>query len=320
MENIFTVPQTEAAKRLDIYLSETLPNISRTWIKKQIMAGKVIVNGKSETRPQLKLKGGETVEVNVSGGMNQNTPELLLLEEDVDFHDLKIIFENRDFLAINKPSGLVVHPGAGNRLGTLAAKVKAYLRSKGEDQGDALRAGLVHRLDVETSGVILFAKNERILAQLSKLFAERKVQKVYLAVAMGAITDSFSCDSALGRDPYNRKKISSRARNARFAQTKFVPILGSEDGQYTLLAAYPRTGRTHQIRVHMAESGHPIAGDPKYGGIKMPRLMLHALRLDFTLEQPYKLSVLPGQDFIAVLEALKFNITEARKQWRSLLK
>lgn len=320
MENTFTVPQREAAKRLDIYLAETMPNISRTWIKKQIIAGNVMVNGESETRPQLKLKGGETIHLKDSEAMDRNTPDLPLLEEDVDFNDLKIIFENKDFLAINKPSGLVVHPGAGNTLGTLAAKVKAYLRSKGEDQWDALRAGLVHRLDAETSGVILFAKDEHSLAQLSKLFAERKVQKVYLAVAMGIISDSFSCDSAIGRDPYNRKKISSRARNARSAQTKFIPLLGSEDRRYTLLAAYPKTGRTHQIRVHLAESGHPIAGDPKYGGIRMPRLMLHALRLDFSLDQPYRLSVMPGQDFVGILETLKFNITEARKKWRSLLK
>ncbi len=212
-----------------------------------------------------------------------------------------------------------MHPGAGNYQGTLAAQVKAYLQDQNWLDGEpwSIRTGLVHRLDKPTSGVILFAKDPLSLAKLSELFAQRQISKTYLAVVEGKFERPVKIESGLGRDPYNRKKISSRTRQPRPATTEIAPLLVSTTSKYSLVVARPKTGRTHQIRVHLAENGFPLVGDTTYRGPKATRLLLHAYQLEFT--SPFangkgqgsgtlKLSAPLPDNYLALLSELGFNL------------
>jgi 23S rRNA pseudouridine1911/1915/1917 synthase len=207
---------------------------------------------------------------------------------------LDILYEDADLVVINKPAGMVVHPGAGARTGTL---VHALL-ARGENWstiGGEERPGIVHRLDRGTSGVMIAARNDRAHRHLSAQFKERTVEKIYVALVWGDVRNArFRIDAPLGRDTVNRKKISSRTSHARSALTEFVVTARFEG--FTLLDALPRTGRTHQIRAHLQGAGHPIVGDGTYGGDRwralgpsrlrktlseFHRLALHARRLSF---------------------------------------
>ncbi len=262
--------------RLDVYLTGAIPEQSRSRIRKLIDEGMVRINGKAK-KSGYKLKCGDRIAVDVDieeHGLSAPAAQAIPLE---------ILFDDDDIIVVDKPSGMVVHPGAGNKEGTL---VNALLgRFPGiEGVGPEARPGIVHRLDKETSGVMVVARNQRAYASLVKQFKDRDVHKTYLGLVRGKMSSPEGrLDWAIGRHPKNRQKISVKTRHPRPAVT-FYKVLGSVGG-YSLLEIKPITGRTHQIRVHMAAAGHPIAGDSRYGHRRekpgIPRLFLHAHKLSF---------------------------------------
>lgn len=272
-------------QRLDCFLVEQPDIHTRSFARKLISKGKVSVNLSWDIKSGMLLKFSDTVEY---------TP-FLDLEMDIVPEDipLDIIFENSEMMVINKQSGLVVHPGAGNIQGTL---VSGLLHHWGEvPEGlDSVRPGIVHRLDKDTSGVLIVAKTPQFQSYLSGLFKDRKIEKRYKALVYGKVKKS--CDkivTQIGRHVTERKKMSVHARNGRKAITEYcldgVYVNPSENKQFfSLLSVRLHTGRTHQIRVHMKHIGHPVVGDRIYAGrkfIKMfqeaPRQLLHANSLKF---------------------------------------
>jgi 23S rRNA pseudouridine1911/1915/1917 synthase len=259
--------------RLDKYVGEMCPGLSRTHAQQLITDGLVTVNGKT-AKSGLKLVAGDKVEVNIP-------PEAGTALEGEDI-PLNIIFEDADLLVIDKPPGLAVHPAPGTPSGTLANAVVHYLPSIAKD-ADALRPGIVHRLDKDTSGLIIVAKNRVAQANLSDQFKARTVKKTYITLVTGRLTpEKGIIEADIGRDPKNRQRMAvvSEGRDAR---TNYQVIRYFDN--YTLLEIHPETGRTHQIRVHLAAIGYPVVGDTTYG---LPtkflrRQFLHAGKLAFNL-------------------------------------
>jgi 23S rRNA pseudouridine1911/1915/1917 synthase len=270
----FPVPAETSGARLDAWLAAQPGAPTRSQIKTAADDDRLQVDGKP-VRASYKLRGGETVEL--------VEPEV----DPADFQvvgeaiDLEVLYEDDDMLAVNKPAGMVVHPAAGNRSGTL---VHALLHRDPRIAwpGQPERAGVVHRLDRETSGVILVAKNVRALEALSKQFRERTIRKTYLALVHGVLKEAGRIDLPIGRHPTERKRMSVTGRPARTAVSDYRPIEAL--GAYTLVEVKPLTGRTHQIRVHLSAKGFPIAGDKVYGGKRRPvfeRHALHAFAIEF---------------------------------------
>jgi 23S rRNA pseudouridine1911/1915/1917 synthase len=262
-------------RRLDLFLAFVFPEHSRSYFKRMIVTDRVKVNDEVQFRPQYKINLGDEVEVDAEVAPEEHKIKAVPLKLD-------IVTENNDYLVINKPSGLVVHPGSGHWDDTLANGIKSYLGD--EDLFGDDRAGLVHRLDKPTSGIIIIAKTPQALWNLSRQFAERRVSKTYLCIVKGKVESHFMVMNQIGRDRNNRQKFSSRTNQGKRAETSFNLLATSEDEKYSLVAAYPKTGRTHQIRVHLSESGYPIVGDIKYGGGKDYRLLLHAYNLRIQVE------------------------------------
>jgi len=281
----FLVAAEEAGARLDRYLAARLPELSRTRIQELIEEGLVRVAGVVPKRSH-RVEAGETIEIElVARQPLEALPEALPLE---------IIYEDEDVLAVNKPAGMVVHPAAGTPRGTL---VNALVARFGELSrvGGALRPGIVHRLDKGTSGVLLVARNDRAHAALARQFRERRVEKTYLALVHREIkTDAGRITLPVARDLRRRTRMTARpaARIAGRAAETAWRVLARLDG-FTLVELGLRTGRTHQIRVHLAALGHPVVGDTTYGAPRSPlvagrrfpplgRLFLHAARIRFS--------------------------------------
>jgi 23S rRNA pseudouridine1911/1915/1917 synthase len=269
--------------RLDQYLAGQIPIQSRSQIQAWIRKGLVRVNG-TATKTGYLLKPTDEISVQIP------EPQPLKLEpEDIP---LNILYEDDDLAVLDKPAGIVCHSGAGVHSGTL---VNALLfRMKTLPTGDPLRPGIVHRLDKLTSGLLVVAKNDRAHRALAEQFKNREVKKEYLALVYGRPEPANNTiNMPLGRDPINRKKISVRARRTRSAVTHYETF--RQYGMFTLLRVRIETGRTHQIRVHLAQIGHPVVGDALYGGNReknlptearsavagMYRHFLHACRLAF---------------------------------------
>jgi 23S rRNA pseudouridine1911/1915/1917 synthase len=275
--------------RLDKFLVRCLPDFSRSRIQNLIRKGHVLVEGEIAQKTGQGLDGGMRVEIFIPA---LETSELI--PEPIP---LNIIFENDDMIVVNKPAGMVVHPSAGHIAGTLVHAALAHTPEL-EGVGGVKRPGIVHRLDKDTSGLIVIAKNDRAHHWLQDQFKDRQVKKVYLALVDGKPpTPEGKIEAAIGRDTAHRKRMTvTQPLKGREAISKYKTIEQFE--QHTLLEVQPLTGRTHQIRVHMAFIGCPIAGDTVYGRrhptIPVERHFLHALRLWI---------VIPGEATPRIFEA-----------------
>jgi 23S rRNA pseudouridine1911/1915/1917 synthase len=252
-------------QRLDRYLADACPELSRTDVQQAIREGKVFVSGKTIRRPAHRVREGDTIRWDIA-------EEPILVPKRIP---LSILYEDDALIAVDKPTGLVVHPGAGTTETTLVEGLLADRALPVSD--DPARPGVVHRLDKETSGVIVFAKTLQALDSLKHQFADRTAKKHYIAVADGTFDEQEGLiDAPISRDPTLPQRRSIQAGGRR-SETEFTVL--SNLGDASLLWVRPRTGRTHQIRVHFRYIGHPIRGDDKYGGSRYDRLMLHAWRL-----------------------------------------
>jgi 23S rRNA pseudouridine1911/1915/1917 synthase len=260
----------DAGKRLDLFILERFPDHSRSRLQQWIKEGHVHVNG-AAGRASYRMKGGETVDIEPA----PLTP-LRATPEDLP---VEVLYEDADVVAINKPAGMVVHAGAGVRSGTV---VNALLYRFGllSSAGGEERPGIVHRLDRYTSGVLLVARNDAAHRNLAAQFAERRVEKVYLALVEGAIPrDRGRIEKPISRDPVRRIRMTARRAEGRAAITEYQVL--RRFAAFTLLEVRIKTGRTHQIRAHFSAIGHPVAGDRLYGAAGGERFFLHAHRLRF---------------------------------------
>jgi 23S rRNA pseudouridine1911/1915/1917 synthase len=268
--------ETSRAQRLDQKVVELLPELSRAFAAKLIERGSVKVNGEIETKAGYKLRDNDTVAVDY-------TPELEQVIPDID---LPVLYEDDDCVVINKPVGVLTHSkGAFNPEATVATWLRRRL-AKGEwvqhsDKNGNARAGIVHRLDRATSGVMICAKNPEALSKLQKQFSQRKAKKTYDAIVPGQLPHEHAIiDMPIERNP--KKPQTFRVGvNGKAAVTEYR-VLQTTDA-HSELKLSPQTGRTHQLRVHLSQIGHPIVGDVLYGGSEAPRLFLHALSLEITL-------------------------------------
>ena len=291
----FTAHPAAANLRLDQYLAQALPDISRARVQLLIEAGQVRIDG-HPAKPKQKLRGGESIEIE---GSPQPAP-LHAVAEDIP---LDILHEDQHLAVINKPAGMMVHAGAGttddtrNR-GTLVNALLFHF-AKLSDVGGDLRPGIVHRLDKQTSGLILVAKDDSTHRKLGKMFSQRQVAKTYLALLHGDLKrDDTTVNLPIARDLIRRTRMTTRRADGRTAVSHFHVLerLTTPYGLFTLVEVRIETGRTHQIRVHAQSLGHPVVGDTLYGAphvipgldpaLNLDRNFLHAAHLSFTHPQP----------------------------------
>ncbi|GAB4521878.1 MAG: RluA family pseudouridine synthase [Anaerolineales bacterium] len=276
-------------QRLDRFVAESLPELSRSRVQQLIRDGLLRVNGHLPRKAGQMLTPGARVEVSIPPAVPS-----ALLPEDIP---LDILFENADVLVVNKPAGMVVHPAAGHDSGTL---VHAFLAHAPEIEGvgGEKRPGIVHRLDKDTSGVIIMAKNDRTHRFLQRQFRLRETQKTYLALTDGHPPSvEGRIEAAIGRDPSHRKRMAIVPEHQGRAAVSTY-LIRTRYADHALLEVHPLTGRTHQIRLHLAFLGCPIVGDTVYGhrhpSLPLARHFLHAFRLRITL---------PGEDAARTFEA-----------------
>jgi 23S rRNA pseudouridine1911/1915/1917 synthase len=275
----------ETPKRLDLFLANREPALSRSALQRLIEDGRIRINGRI-VKPSHKIKPGDTIVLEI--------PRPEPLELNPESIPLEILHEDADLLVLNKPAGLVVHPAPGHWSGTLVNALLHHFGTEGgsiSTIGGKERPGLVHRLDKETSGVMVIAKTDPAHRGLAAQFKEHTIVRVYEALVWGMPRKPHGLiDLAIGRDTKERKKFSSRTARPKPAATEYrvVERFGKIAAHLRLV---PRTGRTHQIRVHLASIGHPVLGDQAYGGRKVravlddldiPRVMLHARTLGFS--------------------------------------
>ena len=276
------VPHDDAGSRLDRFLTARLGDRTRSQIRRLIREGRVGLD-RTAARPGTAVRAGDMVRVAVPAPVPATPrPEALPLD---------VLYDDADLVVVDKPAGMVVHPAAGHAKGTLVNALLHHVRDL-SGIGGALRPGIVHRLDRGTSGLLVVAKHDRAHAALARQFADREVEKEYVALVRGLVRQGRRIDLPIGRDPVDRKRISVRSRRAREAVTRVVkaePLDG-----VTLVRVAIHTGRTHQIRVHLSAIGHPVVGDSVYDrrGRRPPphlrvverleRPFLHAARLAFT--------------------------------------
>lgn len=277
------VTRGQEPERIDLFITHSILRATRNKVQDAIAAGAVMVNGRS-TKANYRVRPGDVIEITM-----MKPPPIELIPQDIP---LDIRYEDDDLIVLHKPAGLVTHPGFGNRDGTLVNAVLYHLgfrapvesiqmEDEDADEGDApdeeelslpepetdglLRPGIVHRLDKETSGLMVVAKNVTVQAELARQFAERSVKREYWAVAWGVFEeDEGEIEGNIARDPRNRKVFTVSARDGKYALTRYRVLERFEFA--TLVSLRLATGRTHQIRVHSAHIGHPLFGDPSYGG------------------------------------------------------
>ena len=261
----------DAGKRLDHYLQEHLPNYSRSRLQAWIKEERVRVDG-STAKASLLLRGGEQVEVSPA-----DLPPLRATPEDLP---IEILYEDPAVIAVNKPAGLVVHAGAGAHSGTLVNRLVHHFAALSQVGGE-IRPGIVHRLDRGTSGVLLVARTDQAHRALAAQFSGRTVEKTYLALIERRVrAESGRITTPIARDPVRRTRMTARLGHGREAITEYRVRQRFEG--FTYLEVRIGTGRTHQIRAHLASIGHPVAGDRLYGAKAADRIFLHAWRIGFS--------------------------------------
>ncbi|MBW4644843.1 MAG: RluA family pseudouridine synthase [Goleter apudmare HA4340-LM2] len=303
--NEFNLLVEETGERLDRYLAEELPDLSRSRIQQLIEQGEVQLNDQVCTSKKINVKLGDRITLTI--------PESQPLELQAQDIPLDILYEDDQLLILNKPAGLVVHPAPGHPDGTLVNALLAHCPNL-PGIGGVQRPGIVHRLDKDTTGAIAIAKTDIAYQQLQAQLQAKTARREYLGVVYGAPkTASGSVDLPIGRHPQDRKKMAivSIEKGGRTAITHWQ--IRERLGNYTLIHFQLETGRTHQIRVHSAQIGHPIVGDPVYGsgrsvGVNLPGQALHAWRLK--LQHPLsgdeiEVTAPPPQTFITLLEVLR---------------
>jgi 23S rRNA pseudouridine1911/1915/1917 synthase len=278
---LLSLPDAARGARLDRALADALPELSRSRIQQLLAEGRVSVDGEPG-RAAARLRGGESVRVTVPAAVSA-TPEAEAIP-------LTVLHEDPDLLVVDKPAGLVVHPGAGHARGTLVNALLHHVKDL-TGVGGELRPGIVHRLDKETSGCLVVAKNETALAALQRSFQAREVEKTYLALVHGHPRASGRLETLHGRHPRDRKRFTARVARGKPAVTGWT--VRTVLHHAALLEVRLETGRTHQIRVHLSELGHPLLGDALYGGARkgdarvkevaarLGRQGLHAWKLGF---------------------------------------
>lgn len=296
MAGNYSVPQEAAGQRLDSWLAAQLPGVSRERVHQLLDEEKIRLNG-SSPRASLRLRGGEIVEV-------LGDPAPRPLKAFAEPIPLRVVYEDVDLSVIDKPAGMMVHAGAGaTEAGTLVnALLHRYRTLSGT--GGELRPGIVHRLDKQTSGLIIVARNDAAHTRLAEMFSRRQIRKVYLALVHGELKhDQGTIDAPIARDLQRRTRMTTRRQSgARHALSHYSVLrrIRSPFGPFTLLSVRIETGRTHQIRVHLASIGHPVVGDTLYGAparvtepalrrksgpepqsLSLDRNFLHAAELEF---------------------------------------
>lgn len=271
----FIVKEGEDGKRIDAYIPTKDTDISRTAVQRMIEEGNIIVNGK-KIKASYKVAIGDEIQLEKA-----EPKEISLKAQEIP---LEIIYEDKDIIVINKPKGMVVHPANGNPDGTLVNAVMAICKDSLSGIGGEIRPGIVHRLDKDTSGIIIVAKNDKAHINLSEQIKNHEVKKKYIALVRGSVKENeATIDMPIGRSTKDRKKMAV-TKNGKRAVTH-IKVLERYEGKYTLLQVNIETGRTHQIRVHLSQIGYPIIGDAVYSNGKnefgVEGQCLHAKSLEF---------------------------------------
>lgn len=274
----FPVSSQEVGQRLDRYLTTMLSDLSRTSVQQLIANGSVLVNGQ-KSKPGYMLRDGDEIQLSAFAPVTNVGPTRPAAI------DLEIVYEDSDLLVVNKPAGMVVHPAPGHHDDTLVNALLAYLPAL-QESDETLRPGIVHRLDKDTSGLIIVAKNARAQAALTEQMKQHTIIKRYLALVEGNVAlDQGSIDAPIGRDPRHRQQMAITAVGSREARTHFKVL--ERYARHTLLLLQLETGRTHQIRLHLKAIGHPVVADAVYGSgnvfkrAPLNRQFLHAYQLRF---------------------------------------
>jgi 23S rRNA pseudouridine1911/1915/1917 synthase len=297
----FTVPIEAEDQRLDLFLASRFSETSRSAIQRAISGGDITVNGKT-VKPSHRVSAGEEI-----AGEVPASPVIDAVPEDIP---LDIVYEDEEIIVVNKPAGMVTHPGAGAASGTLANGLVYYLNQIGRQpprRGGSSRPGIVHRLDVGTSGLIVVAKTDRAHLNLAEQFESRSVTKRYIALVYGVLReDSGKIEAPIGRDPRNRVKMAVM-RDGRQATTLYR--VAERFDEFTLIDVEIKTGRTHQIRVHLAHIKHPVVADSTYGAgransVKSAKLRAAVARLD----RPFLHAARLGFAHPATGEWMEFNV------------
>ncbi len=313
MDKKLQLTVSEGGERVDKYVAGEVPSLSRSQVQDLIARGLITVNG-IEVKPSQRLKEGDSVGVIVPPA-----EEVELVPERIP---LRIVYEDEDLVVVDKPPGLVVHPAAGHQRGTLLNALLARYPDLPLDEEK--RSGIVHRLDKDTSGLIVVARSRDAREHLQAQFKAREVLKVYLSLVEGVVEPRNGViEASIGRDSRDRKRMAVVRSGGRRAVTEFRVL--ERLGEYTLLETRPRTGRTHQVRVHLAFLGHPVVGDSVYGHRKqrlgLERQFLHAHRLAFrhpsSDRQVDLVSELPP-DLERVLEMLRRPNLISAEEWERL--
>jgi 23S rRNA pseudouridine1911/1915/1917 synthase len=278
-----TVPDDSDGVRLDLFLASVVADRSRSQIQRLIKDASVLVSGRIAKANQP-VKAGQTIVLDV--------PEPVDPKPQPEALPLPVLYQDSDLIVVDKPAGMVVHPAAGHASGTLVNALLHHIDDLSGIGGEK-RPGIVHRLDRGTSGLMVIAKNDAAHEELSRQFHDREVEKEYIALVWGVVQAGRRIDAPIGRDPNNRKKMSARSRRSREAVTR-ITRTEHLNPAVTLAQIAIHTGRTHQIRVHLSAIGHPVVGDPLYGGVRrhvpadvrpvmrLQRPFLHAAKLVFT--------------------------------------
>ena len=300
-ENIVLEVSDQSNIRLDKYLAEILKDYTRSFIQKQIDDGMVLVNGK-EAAGKYKVKNGDQIEVTIPDPVDVD-----ILPEDIP---IEVVYEDNDLMIVNKPQNMVVHPAPGNYTGTLVNALLYHCKDQLSGINGEIRPGIVHRIDKDTSGLLMIAKNDKAHLGLSELLKTHDITRKYHAIVYGRFKEATgTVDMPIGRSPQDRKKMAI-VPNGREAKTDYRVIEQFKNHAHVELTLY--TGRTHQIRVHMKAIGHPLVGDSVYGPSKslfgLDKQMLHAKVIGFkhpiTGKEMYFESELPSY-FTAVLDRIR---------------